>query len=120
MIFDTNILIYLSKYTLTPEKIFKENAAISVITKIEALGFPFKYEDEHILLLGICNELRVIPLTDQIAQETINLRRNFRVKLPDAIIYATALVENVPLLTNNIDDFKSLDRNVKLINPFDL
>ncbi|MDP9048391.1 MAG: PIN domain-containing protein, partial [Bacteroidota bacterium] len=72
------------------------------------------------LLVAICNELKIIPLSDQIAEETINLRRNHRIKLPDALIYATALVENVPLLNNNIDDFKSLDGDVVLINPFDL
>ncbi len=120
MIFDTNVLIYLSKNALDPERILKDEIAISVITKIEVLGFSFKNNDEHELLLAICSELNVIPLTDLIVEETIFLRKNYRIKLPDAIIYATALVENVPLLTNNIDDFKSIDRDVKLINPFDL
>ena len=120
MIFDTNVLIYLSKFTLNHERILNEETAISIITKIEVLGFQFQNNDEHQLLLAICNELKVIPLTDLIAEETINIRQTHRIKLPDAIIYATALVENVPLLTNNIKDFKSIDRNVKLINPFDL
>lgn len=57
-------------------------------------------------------------LTDDIADETINLRRDNKIKLPDAIIYATALVEGLSLVTNNISDFKSLNRNVKLIDPF--
>lgn len=120
MIFDTNILIYLSKYIIKPEQILKDNAAISVITKIEALGYSFKNNDEHQLLDAICSELRIIPLTDLIAEETIKLRKNYRIKLPDAIIYTTALVENVPLLTNNISDFKSLLGGVELISPFDL
>jgi predicted nucleic acid-binding protein len=120
VIFDSNVLIYLSKYALDPERILKDEIAISVITKIEVLGFSFKNKSEHELLLAICNELKVIPLTDLIVEETISLRKNYNIKLPDAIIYATALVENVPLLTNNIDDFKSLDKNVRLINPFDL
>ncbi|MDB4921373.1 type II toxin-antitoxin system VapC family toxin [Mucilaginibacter sp.] len=120
MIFDTNVLIYLSKYILNPEKILIGDTAISVITKIEVLGFVFQNSAEHDLLLNICNELKVISLSDEIAEATINLRRNYRIKLPDAIIYATALVENVPLLTNNIKDFKSLDGKVKLVNPLDL
>jgi len=120
VIFDTNVLIYLSKNLLDPEKVLKNEIAISVITKIEALGFTFKNNDEHELLLAICNDLKVISLSDIIAEETINLRKNFRIKLPDAIIYATALVEKHPLLTNNISDFKSINRNVELINPFDL
>lgn len=120
MIFDTNILIYLSKYLLDPQKILKEKASISVITKIEALGFAFSNKEEHLLLQNICNELTIMPLTDRVAQEAINLRSNYRVKLADAIIYATAVVHGLPLLTNNIDDFKSLGNKVELINPFTL
>ncbi len=120
MIFDTNILIYLSKYILKPETVSKAETAISVITKIEALGFPFKNNDEYELLLAICNELNVVPLTDLIVEETINLRKKYKIKLPDAIIYSTALASNAPLLTNNINDFNLLDGKVQLINPFDL
>lgn len=54
------------------------------------------------------------------ADATIELRKKYRIKLPDAIIYATALVERQSLLTNNTVDFIKLDNQVKLINPFDL
>lgn len=120
MIFDTNVLIYLSKYALKPERILDQATAISIITKIEVLGFQFQNNDEHKLLQAICKELNVIPLTDLIAEETINLRQHYRIKLPDAVIYATALVENVPLLTNNFKDFQPINGEVRLINPFDL
>jgi predicted nucleic acid-binding protein len=120
VILDTNVLIYLSKYILNPERILSDQTTISIITKIEVLGFQFKNNDEHELLLAMCNELKVLPLTDLIAKETISLRQNYRIKLPDAVIYATALIENIPLVTNNIKDFKFVDRNVDLINAFDL
>ena len=120
MIFDTNVLIYLSKYILNPRKILIGRNSISVITKIEALGFQVKNPEEYELLLGICADLKVIPLTNLIVEETIELRKKHRIKLPDAIIYATALVEKIPLLTSNIKDFISLDGKVELINPFDL
>ena len=74
MIFDTNVLIYLSKHELDLRKILQENAAISVITKIEALGYAFANNEEHDLLKAICSELEVIPLTDTISEETIKLR----------------------------------------------
>ena len=118
MIFDTNILIYLSKYIISPQDIITTNSAISIITKIEALGFGFKNPEEHNLLSAICNELKIIPLSDNIAEETIRLRTKYKIKLPDAIIYATSVVEGLPLLTNNTADFKLLDGKVKLINPF--
>jgi predicted nucleic acid-binding protein len=120
VIFDTNVLIYLSKYALKSERILVGDIAISVITKIETLGFPFKNKQEYDLLFAICGQLRTIPLTDLIVEETINLRKLYRIKLPDAVIYSTALVENMPLLTNNIKDFQYLNGKVELINPFDL
>jgi hypothetical protein len=118
VIFDTNLLIYLSKYALKPERILNQATAISIITKIEVLGF--QNNDEYDLRLAMCSELNVIPLTDSIAEETINLRKHYRIKLPDAVIYATALVGNVPLLTNNFKDFQPINGKVRLINPFDL
>lgn len=120
MIFDTNVLIYLSNYTLSPQNLFLHEAKISVITKIEALGFAFRNVDEHKLLVDLCNELPVIALTDEIAELTIALRTVNKIKLPDAIIYATAAIEKLPLLTNNLADFKSLGHQVELIDPFTL
>ncbi|QKJ31270.1 type II toxin-antitoxin system VapC family toxin [Mucilaginibacter mali] len=118
MIFDTNVLIYLSKSELNLEYILNEKAAISVITKIESLGYPFKDPNEHGFLLDICNALPVVPLSDAIAEETIKIRSKHKIKLPDAIIYATAVVSGLPLLTNNINDFRSLGGKVELIDPF--
>ncbi|QXV67265.1 type II toxin-antitoxin system VapC family toxin [Mucilaginibacter sp. 21P] len=120
VIFDTNILIYLSNYTLSPEKLFLKHASISVITKIEALGFAFKNAEEHDLIVKLCNELSIIHLNDAIVEATINIRRANRIKLPDAVIYATALVQQQPLLTHNVADFKSIDNKVELIDPFAL
>jgi predicted nucleic acid-binding protein len=120
VIFDTNVLIYLSKNILNPDKALTQIASISVITKIEALGFSFSKIEEHQLLRDICNELEIIALTDLIAVETIQLKATHRIKLPDAIIYSIALILNMPLLTNNIADFKSLGNKVELINPFTL
>ncbi len=122
MIFDTNVLIYLSKYILKPDDVFsnKTETSISIITKIEALGFNFINKEEHLLLLNLCNELNVIPVTDDIAEQTIRIRKANRIKLPDAIIYATALTEGLPLMTHNIADFKNLGNEVKLVDPFTL
>jgi predicted nucleic acid-binding protein len=59
-------------------------------------------------------------LTNKIAEEAIRLRSNYRIKLADAIIYATSVIQNTLLLTNNIADFKSGGNKVDLINPFTL
>lgn len=122
MIFDTNVLIFVSKNILKITDILSPDVppSISVISFIEALGYPFKsLDDEHYMKM-ICSSCTVIDLNDLIIAETIKIRKKHKIKLPDAIIYATALIEGKPLLTNNTDDFKKLGGQVKLIDPFNL
>jgi predicted nucleic acid-binding protein len=122
VIFDTNILIYISKNILKITNLIPPNssAQISVISYVEALGFSFETEMAEQYMQDICSSCQILPLSDSIIQETIIIRKRNRIKLPDAMIYATALVQNLPLLTNNIADFKSLGNKVELIDPFTL
>lgn len=122
MIFDSNTLIYISKNILKIENLITPNVqpSISIISHIEVLGFPFATNEDQLYMQKICSLCKLMYLSDLLVSETIKLRKEYRIKLPDAIIYASALVENLPLVTNNIADFKSLNRNVELINPFDL
>lgn len=122
MIFDTNVLIYISKNILRVENFITpaDQPKISVISYMEALGFPFATNEEEAYMQRICDSCKVLQLSDQIILETIKLRKNHRIKLPDAIIYTTAACANEALFTNNIADFKSLGANVELIDPFTL
>lgn len=54
----------------------------------------------------LLNSVTEQPLTEEIIQSSAHLRRSFRLKLPDAIIAATALYHEVPLITRNVSDFK--------------
>ncbi|WP_158288349.1 type II toxin-antitoxin system VapC family toxin [Mucilaginibacter psychrotolerans] len=122
MIFDTNILIYISKNILRIDELIPpaSNAKISVISYIEAMGFAFGSAKGRNYMAQVCSSCEIVELSDEITKQTIQLRASHKIKLPDAIIYSTALVENLPLLTNNISDFKSLPHKVELINPFNL
>ena len=53
----------------------------------------------------------------QWAEQTITLRKKHKIKLPDAIIAATALVHNLTLLTRNEKDFSKIS-NVESTNPW--
>lgn len=57
-----------------------------------------------------------IGLTEEIKISTIQIRKSTGLKIPDAIIAASALVKGVPLLTNNLKDFEKVDR----LKTFDL
>jgi predicted nucleic acid-binding protein len=61
--------------------------------------------------------MRAIPLSRAVADKVIALRSQFSIKLPDAIIAASALTENLPFMTRNTDDFRRIDKLV-LVNPF--
>ena len=121
IVLDTNILIYLSKKLIKPEKIFEENAVfyISVISKMELLGYAFKNQFEEEFLVYLINALNVVPLDNAIVDTTIQLKKINKIKLPDAIVYATAEVLNGKLFTNNIADFDKINGTVILYNPVD-
>lgn len=122
VIFDTNIVIYLSKKLLAPEKVFTENImySISIISKMELLGYAFNSNLEENYISELIDSLNIVPLNDAVVNMTIAIRKNNRIKLPDAIIYATAQVMNGKLLTNNIADFEKINGNVELFNPLNL
>ena len=58
-------------------------------------------------------------MDEDIIEEAVRLRQRRNMSLGDALIAATALVENLTLVTRNVDDFKHIP-GLKLINPFDL
>lgn len=73
VVLDTNIIIYLSKKILLTEKVFIANGTycISVISKMELLGFPLNNTLEEQYLQGIIDSLIVIPLSEDIVNLTI-------------------------------------------------
>ena len=88
---------------------------LSVITKIEILGYKTK-NDDQIILSSFVNDSTVIALQDNIVDYTIELRKEYKIKMPDAIIAATALYLGYTLISRNQKDFKNIP-NLKLINP---
>ena len=117
---DTNIIIYLSVDKIpNPEKaqmikIIDSEPHISIISKMELLGFR-KVEHE---IKSFVEHVSVLGLDELVVKETIEIRKNHKIKLPDAIIAATAIVYDLTLVTRNVSDFEGL-RNIIIYNPFD-
>ena len=61
---------------------------------------------EH-LFISVCliDLSDVLSLTETVVQKTIELRKSYHIKLPDAIIAATALVYKLTIITRNTADF---------------
>lgn len=97
------------------EKIIKKSSQISIILKIELLGFNTT-ELYSNTLSNFINEMEVIYLTTKIVDKTIFIRKKHIAKLPDAIIATTALNQNSILVTHNISDFKNI-KNLETLNP---
>ncbi|MEC3881402.1 type II toxin-antitoxin system VapC family toxin [Parapedobacter sp. 10938] len=91
---------------------------VSVITKIEVLRFnapPVVYQT----LTDFMHDSTVLGIDNQVVNETIAICKAHRIKLPDAIIAATASIYKLKLVTRNVSDFNKLPE-VLLVNPHDI
>ena len=118
---DTNIVIDFLGNKLPAKKkkhlssIVDSEINLSVINKIELLGFS-KVDQEIINFVGFST---IFPLDELIVDKTIEIRSLYYIKLPDAIIAATALYHNLILVTRNTKDFRKVD-GLSVENPYDL
>ena len=71
------------------------------------------------LLSGFVNDLVVIGLSDEIVEQTIEIRKELKAKTPDAIIAATALVNQLILISRNTKDFDKIE-GLEVLNPYDI
>lgn len=98
--------------------IIDDNAPIiSVISKMETLGFNFPAEKEQLIMEIFVNNSLVLHVDDRVVNQTISIKKSKKIKLPDAVIAATALVHDCTLITRNISDFKGID-GLNLIDPY--
>lgn len=121
---DTNVVIDYLGQKLPPSAMSFLNEVIdsipnvSIITRIEVLGFSTS-EENYQLLVSFMNDATVLDLTEDVASQSIEIRKTLKTKLPDAIIAATALAYDLTLITRNVGDFKNIP-NLNLINPWEV
>jgi len=91
---------------------------ISVITKIEALSWRSAIIQDEIFVKSFVDNSNIIALSDLIVDKCIEIRRTCKIKTPDAIIAATAIVLDYTLITSDLG-FRRIP-NLEIIDPFDL
>lgn len=121
---DSNVIIDFLAANL-PEKgmnfasaIIDAGPKVSVISQIEVLGFNTS-EDATRILTTFFQHAEIIHLSARVVSETISLRKNHRIKIPDAIIAASCISNDLILITRNINDFRYIP-NVNVINPWEV
>jgi hypothetical protein len=122
MLIDSNIVIMASK--LQHAKLLsklKENEAkikVSIITKIEVLGYHQLKQVQKKFLENFFNAITVLPLNDQVVNFAIEIRQKKPVSLADSLIAATALAQDLELLTENIKDYRSI-QDLRLLSAIE-
>lgn len=105
---DTNVVIGLLKgyspaVTLAGQAVLVAGrVAVSQITRMELLGYPGLTDDEEQAVGKLLSLCQVLPITEAVESLAITLRRGGKLRLPDAIVAATALACGAKLLT--LDD----------------
>ena len=102
---DTNFVIGLLKGNEQVDRYLKEHSinvsecAYSFITRIELLSYPRITESEIAAIHSRLSAMQYLPMTPAIENTTIKIRRQYALKVPDAIIAAMALEETLELIT---------------------
>lgn len=96
--------------------IIDQESRISFITEIELQVWNPTDPDDISVYQEFVTSSQIIGIDSNVIRETINIRKQYRIKLPDALIAATALVNDLVLVADNDKDFEKVS-NLKYINP---
>lgn len=115
------VIKYLNEYFPYNGLVFIDNiidheSLISFITKIELLVWNPSNPDDLKVYHSFVSGSSVIGINEEIIQETIQIRKNYNLKLPDAIIAATAISNDCTLISDNDKDFLKIP-SLEYINP---
>lgn len=99
---DTNIILYLLRGNDTLQDLLQGKIIyLSFITELELIGFKQITAAEENQIQSLLDECVVLPLNNDIKKKYIEIRRSYQLKLADALIAATALSTDIPLITSD-------------------
>lgn len=113
-VFDTNILIdFLRGLPQARAELDRyEKPAISIVTWIEVMAgaAPSTHQRTRTFL----SAFELIDLTHAVAEHAVRLRQDYRIKLPDAIIWASAMARSALLVSRDEKAFPQDDPGVRI------
>jgi predicted nucleic acid-binding protein len=120
---DTNVVIYLLDGKL-PDACLAfmrkeiQLPIVSVITVVKARGFLMPEATEQ-LFKSFFNSAQVLDFDKPVIERTIQLRKTYKIKTPDAMIAATAIEYDLVLFTRNTADFSKIT-GIQVLDPFSI
>lgn len=126
IVIDTDVLIDMFRnhipavdfFNLLIEDYQQNEILFSTITTIELIAGSyctnFGYRENTLHFLSNLNE---VSISNKIAVLSGDIKREYHLTLPDAIIAATAITEDATLITRNIKDFERV-KGLKLRRPY--
>ncbi|MBR5344918.1 MAG: type II toxin-antitoxin system VapC family toxin [Clostridia bacterium] len=114
---DTNAVLYLLSGNHCMEPYRSNRFAVSIISVMELLSFPNITPKEETIIRQFLSTCQQIPLNEKITEAAIHLRREHHTKLPDAIIAATAVCNELTLLTADTGFSKINELSLVSIQP---
>ena len=114
-VFDTNVLIdYLNGVDAAKVEFERyRTRLISIISWMELLIGAHNDEEADVIEMFL-REFRTIEITRAIAREAVAVRSARRIRLPDAVIWATARTESALLVTRNVKDFPADEPGIRI------
>ena len=113
---DTNFIIHLNEGNPLVKPFLDFNFGVSYISEIELLGAFSISKVKKVQVQNILDDCRIFEMTNEIKIVCIKIRQQYKLKVPDAIIAATAIVYKIPLISSDCDFEKIKEINLILIN----
>ncbi|MGB7203121.1 MAG: type II toxin-antitoxin system VapC family toxin [Pyrinomonadaceae bacterium] len=117
---DSDIIIYTTKpeFDFLGQFLERKSFGVSIISFVEVMGYHKISEKDKAELTDFFESTKIHAISNHIANKAIELRQQRKMKLGDALIAATALALDCPLVTNNSKDFTWID-SIELIDPLE-
>ncbi|MCR5801982.1 MAG: type II toxin-antitoxin system VapC family toxin [Lachnospiraceae bacterium] len=114
---DTNAIIYLLSGNDCMRPYVDKKLAVSAISYMELLSYSGLKPDDEAIIRNLLRGCTLLNLSRDVMEETISIRKERRIKLPDSIIAGTAIINDIPLLTADMGFEKIDGLKVVLLKP---
>lgn len=111
ILLDSNIIIYtgVAAYEGLRNWLRSKTYFVSAISQIEVLGYYDLTANDKKYFEAFFEDANLILIQNKTVWKSIELRQHKKMSLGDAIIAATALINDLPLITANIKDFQHIE-----------